>query len=227
MNTTLAHRTITNWTNRHPQTMAFFDRLNQRGIAWGIYCGSAAQLLTGDRASSDIDIVIDDRDFSTVALLAPHFATVHDDREAKVDCGDGIVLDFPRRSICFWMDGQEVEIMASTTAKRGYHKYHLGMSKLTVSHRLMFEVGSSQLYISHPFDTMALKSVLQRGRDIGKHDAEDIASLARRYPADYDYAVKRAAEIRLTNREFDFLAMCNVSLNPIQTMPKYGILYAY
>lgn len=227
MNTTLTPRTITNWTNRHPQTMAFFDSLNQRNIAWGIYCGSAAQLLTGDRASSDIDIVIDDSDFSTVTSLVPHIATVHDDRAAKVDCGDGIVLDFPRRSICFWLDDREVEIMASTTAKRGYHKYHLGMSELTVSHRLMFEVGSSQLYVSHPFDTMALKSVLQRGRSMAKHDAEDIASLARQYPADYDYAEKRAAEIRLTDREFDFLAMCNVGLRSMQTMSKYGILYAH
>lgn len=226
MNTTLAHPTITNWTNRHPQTMAFFDLLNQHGIAWGVYCGSATQLLTGNRMSCDIDIVIQSSDFATVVSLAPQPATIHDRADYTVNCGDGIILDFPMRSICFWLDGQEVEVMATTSAKHRHHKYQLGMSELSINHRLLFEVGRSRLYVSHPFDTIALKSVLQRGSRMGKHDAEDIASLAKQYPIDYNYAAKRAAEIQLTNRELDFLDMCNIDLASIQTAPDYAILYA-
>ena len=219
---------MTHWIEGHPETVAFFDKLNQNHIDWGIYCGSSAQLLTGCRESNDIDIIIRDRDFWAVVSLVPANASLFQEKDAMVSCGDGAVLDFPRRSVCFWLDGQEVEVMATTTARQKGHEYHLAMSNFSAAHRLMFEVGATQLYVSNPFDTMALKSVLQRGSHMDKHDAEDIASLVRAYPVDPLYVKKRIAEIQLKDRELDFLSMCGVEIpsTSVQTRAVYDILYA-
>jgi hypothetical protein len=221
--------TITHWTEAHPETVAFFHTLNQHHIDWGLYCGSSAQLLTGNRQSNDIDIVIRERDFWSVVSLISANAFLYQEKDATIACGDGLVLRFPRRSVCFWLDGQEVEVMATTTARRKGHEYHLAMSHFSVAHRLMFEVGETQLYIANPLDTMILKSVLQRGSNMGKHDAEDIASLVKAYPIDPLYAKKRISEVRLQERELDFLAMCGVEIDPtpVQSSTPYDILYAY
>lgn len=220
---------IINWTQRHPQTVAFLDTLNRQNIDWGMYCGTTAQLLTDNRQSNDVDIVIRDRDFRKVAELAPASAMLHQENTATVACGDGLTLDFPKKSICFWLDGQEIEIMASTSARSNRHSYHLAMSDLAVQNRLMFEVGKTQLYVSNPFDTMALKSILQRGHNLGKHDATDIASLSKHFTPSTIYALRRAREIQLDERALDFLAMCNVDLSPtpVQTMSSRAILHAY
>jgi len=219
---------ITKWTNDHPQAMAFFHSLNRHRIDWGLYCGSSAQLLTGNRKSKDIDIVIHNRDFWSVVSLVSRNACLYQEKDATVLCGDGIVLDFPRRSVCFWLDGQEVEIMATTTARHNGHEYRLAMSHFSAAHRLMFEVGEVQLYVANPLDTMILKSVLQRGPKLNKHDAEDIASLVKAYPVDASYVEKRIAEVQLQSRELDFLAMCGVEITaPVQNTPSYDILYAY
>lgn len=221
--------TITQWTQNHPQAMAFFNTLNKHQIDWGLYCGSSAQLLTDNRQSKDIDIVIRNRDFWSVVSLVSRNACLYQEKDATVLCGDGIVLDFPRRSVCFWLDGQEVEIMATTSARKGSHEYRLAMSHFSAAHRLMFEVGTTQLFITNPFDTMVLKSILQRGPNMDKHDAEDIASLVKAYPVDLRYAEKRIAEVQLGARELDFLAMCGVEMapTPMQSTVPYDILYAY
>lgn len=221
--------TIAHWIDRHPETVAFFHALNQHGIDWGLYCGSSAQLLTGNRQSNDIDIVIRDRDFQSVVRLIPTKAMLYQEKDTTVVCGDGIALDFPRRSACFWLDGQEVEIMATTTARHNKHEYHLAMSRFSAAHRLMFEVNDTQLYVTNPLDTIILKSILQRGPMMGKHDAEDIASLIKAYPIDISYAKKRIAQVHLRERELDFLAMCGFEFShtSVQTTTPYDILYAY
>jgi hypothetical protein len=217
------------WTKRHPQTVAFLSKLNNQGIDWGLYCGTTAQLLTGNRQSNDVDIVIRNSDFQTVRELAPANATIHQDDTATVTCGDGLTLNFPKHSICFWLDGQEIEIIASTTASSDNHQYHVAMSDLAIQNRLMFEVGKTQLYVINPFDTMALKAILQRGYSMRKHDATDIASLGKHYSPSTIYALRRTREMQLDDRALDFLAMCNIELasTPVQTTPSRGILHAY
>lgn len=220
---------MTHWINTHPKAVAFFNTLNQHHIDWSLSCGSSTQLLTGSRQSKDVDIIIRDRDFWPVVSLIPTNASLYQDKGATVSCGDGTVLDFPRRSACFWLDRQEVEIIATTTAKYEKHEYHLAVSRLSATHRLMFEVNQTRLYIANPLDTIILKSILQRGPAMDKHDAEDIASLNKAYPPDASYARQRINEVGLQERELDFMAMCGVELHPgsVQNPTSRGIIYTY
>lgn len=178
---------------------------------------AAVSLLTDYRLPADIDITVHEHDFDRAAEIVGSIPTLeldaHDDANSTVLCGDGVLLDFPLKGLNFRFPDKivEIDLVATGQATYGDHTYDLSLSKLAVDHSLLLPFGEG-IYVANAFDIMAFKAVMQRGADQEKCDREDIMALADACSVDVEYAHRRAKEIGLTQREFNFLRDCGVDL---------------
>lgn len=198
-----AQARVTDWCQTHPRILKYLESLNLNKVDWAIYAGASVSLLTGSRQPTDIDIIVFDSAFERVRELSPKDAD--DTQGPAVYCGDGVVLDFPRKGLVFRLDGADIEVMDTGDAGYDGHVYHLNMSRLSASRRLSCEVDGIKVYLYNPVDTIAIKSVVQRGAEQNKFDLQDVQSLHRSCDIDYGYLAARAKEIGLDGRAWEFL----------------------
>jgi hypothetical protein len=100
-----------------------------------------------------------------------------------------------------------------TSFKCEHHNYSIKLTNHAWQHALQFTVNGIHVYVAQPFDTMAIKAMMQRGAEQCKHDASDVARLASVSHVSLDYARKRAAELQLDTRVTSFLQrQANVQL---------------
>lgn len=145
--------------------------LEGAGIPWAVAAGAAVYLYAGNRLPTDLDILVRPEDLHRVGQL---LGVVSKTGEApwgevsKVDLG-------------------EIEIVGSLVVKRGAESYRYWMDDEMVRHLRSATFQGVQVPVLAPEDVVALKAVLQRGLEQGKHDLEDIAALAAKVEIDRGY----------------------------------------
>lgn len=160
------------------------DILDEADIRWGIAAGAAIFVYARNRPPTDIDILVRPGDLEMVATLlgtstkreSPSWGEVQ-----KIDLGDveiagQLVIVDGLKSYRYWMDDEMVE------RSRPAQLYGIDVPVLS------------------PEDLIALKAVLQRGPEQGKHDLEDIEALAEAVEIDQAYLRRRLHLMGAENR---------------------------
>jgi hypothetical protein len=196
--------TIEIWCKAHPALTDYFQELNDSGVRWAIFAGASVSLLTGNRAPTDIDIIVHDDDLEKVIALTPQ-ATQKLPFEANMPTSGGETLHYRGDELEFEFDGTEVEVMARATTVVGDSHYDVSFTDLAVQNRLAIVSPQTTIYIAHPFDTIAIKSLMQRGAEQNKFDLEDAKALIASYALPPDYVQARMKEIGLDARACGFL----------------------
>src|SRR3954462_15228927 len=120
-----AQQSIEPWCQRHPGMLTVFDMFNQQSIRWGIFSGTAVELLTGDRTGDDVDLLLHDEDFDRVPPLLPD-ATVERDKLVKIACSDQKQLTYRADEIVAVVDGRQLQIMRPLDGVHcGDHRYDM------------------------------------------------------------------------------------------------------
>lgn len=197
------------WFQTHPRILTYLESLSHNGVDWAIYAGASVNLLAGSRQPRDLDIVVTPAGFEIAKRLAPTKVTPRS-QDPLFRCGDGVVLDFPATGATFRLDGIDIDLMATGDARYGAHVYNPALSPLAIKNRLSMKVNGVKLYFSNPFDTMAIKSVLQRGAEHQKFDLQDIQALAQKCRLSSRYIARRTREINLDQRAWAFLMCADV-----------------
>ena len=147
------------------------DLLDGAGIRWAVAAGAAVYIYTGSRPPTDLDLMVRPEDLARageclgvapVAAVGPWGEVTKVARD-PVEIVGRLVVRLDGRSFPYEMD-QEM----------------LGRAR-----RSVFE--GVEVPVLAPEDVIALKAVLQRGPDQGKHDLEDIDALAAMVAVDVGY----------------------------------------
>ncbi|HET9411374.1 MAG TPA: hypothetical protein VFO38_00810 [Candidatus Saccharimonadales bacterium] len=203
--------TINAWLTANPAIAEYFNQLNNKNIRWAIFAGAAVSLLTGNRQPTDIDIIVHDDDFTTAAQLTPH-AQRKLPLECELPTGDNKMLHYKGSELWFSLDGKEIEIMSHAQKSIEGHGYNISFTDLAVKNRMTIRTDGPTVYLANPFDTMAIKAIMQRGPKQHKFDFEDTKALAKQCTFSAEYITKRSAQIHLGAREFTFLQKAGLHL---------------
>jgi hypothetical protein len=149
--------------------------LDGAGIPWAVAAGAAVFLYTGNRPPTDLDL-----------LIPPE----------RVEEAGALLGTSPKREETAWGEVSklvvgETELVGSLAIDVAGHECSYRMDEEMVRRARTMRFQQVSVPVLSPEDVVALKAVLQRGRDQGKHDIEDIAALAAELPIDRDYLVWR------------------------------------
>jgi hypothetical protein len=197
-------QTIEAWCLNHPAIVSYFAILNKAEVRWAIFAGTSVSLLTGNRMPTDLDIIVHDDDFEALHRLTPQ-AKASLPLSVDLPTGDTQILHYEGCELTFVLDNTDIEIMAKAHERVNEARYNISFSDLAVAHRLLIETSQTSIYIANPFDTIAIKAIMQRGSAQNKFDLEDTQVLIKTMTIDAQYAKERATEIGLDDRAFNFL----------------------
>jgi len=188
----------------HPALKALFGQLNKARVRWAIFAGSEVTLLTGNRASTDLDIIVHNDDFEKLVQLLPHAECVLG-KSTPVTAGDGEKLKSIADNLTFVLDGTDVDIMSRAWFETKDGKFPTYLTELACEQRLTFSVAATTVYLAHPFDTILIKAFMRRGPEQNKHDQADAEALCSQQRIERSYVAQRLAETGLNAGAEQFL----------------------
>lgn len=194
-----------------PEAVALFAQLNQAGIRWGLFAGSAVSMLTGNRQATDIDILLHNDDFDRAAVILP--VTRRTDKATdEITTGDGETIQGEASVLQVIVKNADLEFIANNVFITSEGRFPTFMTDLAVANRLLFEVDGHRMYFVNPFDTVIIKAFTRRGPEQNKFDAKDVADIMRTVGVDQNYVNARIKETGATPRVLDFLAGAGIDI---------------
>jgi hypothetical protein len=151
---------------------------------WRTAAGAAVYLYTGNRAPTDLDLLVRPEELPGVAALF----------------GAGV-----KRSITGWgelskLEQGDIEVAGRLEIRHGGESWPYYVDDEMVAHLRTVDLDGLRVPALAPEDLIALKAVLQRGPEQGKHDLEDIEALAGRLEIDAVYLRLRLGRMGAVER---------------------------
>lgn len=199
------------WAQKHPHIIEYFKTLNENNIRWGIYAGGAANLLTDNRPPSDLDIFVHNDDFETATHLTKN-PMITIGQTGDITTSTGELLTWSCNNCEFTLDNTDIEVTANLIESVNGQFHDLSFTELAIANRIEVETAETKIYIANPFDTVAIKSIMQRGAEQNKFDLPDSQRLISKCEIDKEYIQERAKQMTLTNREIEFLKETGINI---------------
>ncbi len=175
--------------DKNPFLKSVLLKLNNSGIKYGLYAGTQVSILTSNRMPTDIDFLVADEDILKLKEIFPFALTK--------DCGDSLFLYIGRN--------EEIEFMSQDNINIDGSNYTFRLTDLCWKNTTLLKGKDFEFRLCNVVDTILLKSILQRGKEQGKHDLEDIEALMKVCEIDKKYLEQRLLEIKGDQRVIDIL----------------------
>lgn len=202
---------VEKWLLDNPKVTELFNNLNKNNIRWGIYAGAAANLLTNNRLPTDIDILIHNDDFNKVSSLIKDI-TISTNMVGDTQTSDNKILQYKYDNIELCINKTEIEITSNLQEIIDSTIHNLYLTDLAIKNRIAIKIAKTIVYITNPFDTIAIKSIMQRGAEQNKFDFPDSQAIITSCKIDKNYITNRAKEMLLTDREIIFLQKAGLDI---------------
>ena len=160
------------------------DILMPGGVPWAVAAGAAVYLYTSNRPPTDLDVLVRPEDLAEVGKLMG----ITPETEAT-SWGEVTTIQLGR-----------IEIAGHLVARWGSNSYPYFLDSDMAGHLRSITYHGIQVPVLSPEDLVALKAVLQRGPEQGKHDLEDVAALAAATPMDAAYVRLRLDRMQALER---------------------------
>jgi len=162
-----------------PFLVSVLSKINEAKIKYGLYAGSHVSILTSNRVPTDVDFLVSDKDTQKLKSLFPFAKTK--------DYGDGAFL--------YIGESDEIEFMSFADVNLANSHYTFRLTDLCWKHTDLLKSNDFSVRLLNAVDTLLLKAMLQRGKDKGKHDLEDIKALLKHCTVDKRYLSERLLEV--------------------------------
>lgn len=159
-------------------------KLKEANIRYGLYAGAHVAVLTGNRTPTDVDFLVHDEDLPKLRSLFP-FAKTSDE-------GNSVFLYIGKNDLVEFMGAADI-------AKEG-HIYPFRLTDKAAGRLTTYTIDNLDIKLVDPVDSILLKSILQRGADVGKHDSEDIEAVIKTVSIDTNYLRERLNEAQAVER---------------------------
>ena len=171
---------------KFPLLLPTIAKLNEARIDW-LIGGSACLFLLGNtRMPDDVDIFVPDHQ--------------HD----KADEVFGITSFFYNSNTEHVRNsnpyGSHALQLTSSLQLNLDMQYHVSVTEAVLQKKIAVQHEDTVLYLLPPEDVLLIKALLQRGPEVGKHDAEDIKNFMKIYTIDRAYLTQRIQELGAAQR---------------------------
>ena len=181
-----------------PRLRSTIETLNRNNVRYGLYAGAQVAVLTSNRESTDVDFLVADKDFDKLREIFPN---------SKVKGGKGNISD----GIFLYLGGEEnIEFMAYANLVVNGKRYPNRLTELVWRNIKRFHLGNISFLMLDPVDAVVMKAILQRGRDQGKHDLEDIEAIVKVIDLDRDYLKYKLLDVKADERVINVLRKFNL-----------------
>lgn len=151
------------------------EMLAPTGVPWALSAGAAVYLYTGNRPPADLDVLVRPRDLGAIAA-----ALGVEGETEQTSWGENSKIVLGR-----------VEVSGLLVVRLAGERYEYEMDDEMARRIRPLDFQGTEVPVLAPEDLIALKAVLQRGVDQGKHDLEDIQALAAAVDLDLSYLLAR------------------------------------
>lgn len=156
--------------DRFPLLQKTLEALNAADIPFAIGGSGCLFVLGNERLPDDVDIYLpnekhDQADALFSITSFPYHSLQEDVRNSNVDGDHSIQLT---SSLVLSIEGKQ---------------YDLRLTSDVLAMRIEMEYARQKVFLYPPEDVLLIKALLQRGKDVGKHDIEDIRNFINIYPS--------------------------------------------
>lgn len=166
---------------RFPLLLPTAEKLNQAGLTWMIGGSGCLFVLGNRRVPDDIDIYLLDEEHDVADKLFgiesyTYSSPTESVRNSNPQGDHSMQLT---SHLTFMLD----------------KSYQFSITPLVVSKRIEIEHEGHRFYLLSPEDVLLVKALLQRGKDVGKQDVEDVQDFMAIYNIDRAYLSERVKEL--------------------------------
>lgn len=165
--------------------------LNDGNIKYGIFAGSQVSLITSTRKPTDIDIMIANNDFGKLVDLL---------KGKDIEIGEKISDKSEVKIESKMINLNDIEFISNLKIFKEGKAYNLYLTELVWKYTHKFHEHGLDISMLPIEDTILIKKMLNRGKDQGKFDKEDIAAVKSMVELNNSYIKKRINEIGLDNK---------------------------
>jgi len=166
-------------------------------IKWGLSNGTAAFFYGSERKPTDIDIFTDTNGIQEITKALNEF--LYEPLKRK---GKGV---FELYVVKFRINQIEVEVYSDLLIKIDGKVYRKLMDDEFSNKIRKIKINSLEIPILSPEDIVASKALTQRGKEVGKHDIDDIKAILKNQKIDWKYLEERAKRMGGYDRVFGLL----------------------
>jgi len=166
-------------------------------IKWGLSNGTAAFFYGSERKPTDIDIFTDTNGIQEITKALNEF--LYEPLKRK---GKGV---FELYVVKFRINQIEVEVYSDLLIKIDGKVYRKLMDDEFSNKIRKIKINSLEIPILSPEDIVASKALTQRGKEVGKHDIDDIKAILKNQKIDWKYLEERAKRMEGYDRVFGLL----------------------
>ena len=148
---------------KFPKLESTLSILDKNNIQWMIGGSGSLFLLGNKRVPDDVDIFIQDSDHDKVDMLFgiksfQYTSATENVRNSNPD------------------NDHSMQITSHLAITTNSKKYDLRITDDVVANRIQLPYQERTLWLLPPEDVLLIKALLQRGKDVGKNDIEDITN---------------------------------------------------
>lgn len=179
---------LTIFFERFPLLEKTIQTLNDANIPYAIGGSGCLFLLGNERLPDDVDIYLPNEK--------------HDEADRQFSINSFIYRSEQEEVRNSNVDGDHSIQLTSNLLLRIQNKlYDLALTEGTLSMRLEIEHEGEKVFLYPPEDVLLIKALLQRGKDVGKHDIEDIHAFIKISPnLRMDYLKERILHLHAEER---------------------------
>ena len=166
-----------------PNLKKVLETLDENEIKYGIFAGACVYILTSSRESSDVDILVADEDFRKLSGLFK--GRVEKRKDQKINC-----------EFLYLYEDNCLEFVSRLDFIESGKIYPFRLTQLAWDNTYKYQVERIEVLLLNPVDTILEKAISPRGKEVGKHDLEDIDALAGSVDINKNYLLKRAEEMK-------------------------------
>ena len=172
---------------KFPKLLNTLSLLDENKIQWMIGGSGSLFLLGNKRIPDDVDIYIQDDDHDKVDKLFTIKSFQYKSETENVRNSN------PEND-------HSIQLTSHLTITINSKVYDLHITDDILRNRIKLAYQDRILWLLPPEDVLLIKAILQRGKDVGKNDLEDIANFMKVYSIDQEYLLKRINTLKATDR---------------------------
>jgi len=179
------------------RTLEIIVKKIPEGVNYGFSNGTAAFFYGSGREPTDLDICTDNPGIQKITEALNEFLSMPLKRiETEF---------FSLYGTKFKINKYEVEVYSEAIIKIAGAIYLKTMDNEQLKRIRKIKVNSLEIPLFSPEDIIASKALTQRGKEVGKHDIDDIKAMLKTQKIDWKYLEERAKRMGGYNRIFELL----------------------
>jgi predicted nucleotidyltransferase len=168
-----------------------------KNVNWALSNGTAAFFYESGREPTDLDIATNSHGIKKITVALNEFL-LEPLKMRKKEFFNGYIVKFK-------INAYEIEAYSDIVIKIADKTYSKFLDELQIKKIRRVKINGFEILLLSPEDVIASKALTQRGKEVDKHDIDDIKALLKNQKIDWKYLEERAKIMNGYERVFKLL----------------------